>query len=88
MLTLKRPGLASDSYCSLRLASALRIDSRDLARLVVQLLADDRPGPFHAVGPADPTTLGALIRTCARSDFIRYLHQGWLFTYHFSPPSS
>ncbi|MHA6765333.1 NAD-dependent epimerase/dehydratase family protein [Streptacidiphilus sp. PAMC 29251] len=42
------------------------IDSRDLARLVVQLLADDRPGAFHAVGPAEPTTLGDLIETCAR----------------------
>lgn len=41
------------------------IDVRDLARLVVQLLDDDRPGAFHAVGPADPTTLGGLIRTCA-----------------------
>jgi nucleoside-diphosphate-sugar epimerase len=41
------------------------IDSRDLARLVVQLLADDRPGAFHAVGPAGPTTLAGLIRTCA-----------------------
>jgi len=43
------------------------IDSRDLARLVVQLLADDRPGPFHAVGPADPTTMASLIRTCAQA---------------------
>ena len=42
------------------------IDSRDLARLVVRLLADDRPGAFHAVGPAEPTTLGGLIETCAR----------------------
>ncbi|MFE0374120.1 NAD-dependent epimerase/dehydratase family protein [Streptomyces inhibens] len=42
------------------------IDSRDLARLVVQLLADDRPGAFHAVGPAEPVTLGGLIETCAR----------------------
>ena len=42
------------------------IDSRDLARLVVQLLADQRPGAFHAVGPAEPVTLGGLIRTCAR----------------------
>ncbi|HEY0719274.1 MAG TPA: NAD-dependent epimerase/dehydratase family protein [Streptosporangiaceae bacterium] len=41
------------------------IDSRDLGRLVVQLLADDRPGAFHAVGPAEPTTLSGLIRTCA-----------------------
>jgi nucleoside-diphosphate-sugar epimerase len=43
------------------------IDSRDLARLVVQLLADDRPGAFHAVGPAQPVTMGGLIRTCARA---------------------
>jgi 2'-hydroxyisoflavone reductase len=43
------------------------IDSRDLARLVVQLLADDRPGAFHAVGPAEPVTLGALIKTCAQA---------------------
>jgi 2'-hydroxyisoflavone reductase len=43
------------------------VDSRDLARLVVRLLADDRPGAFHAVGPAEPTTLGGLIRTCARA---------------------
>jgi nucleoside-diphosphate-sugar epimerase len=42
------------------------IDSRDLARLVVRLLADDRPGTFQAVGPAEPVTLGALIETCAR----------------------
>ncbi len=42
------------------------IDSRDLARLVVQLLADDRPGAFHAVGPAEPVTLGGLIEACAR----------------------
>ena len=42
------------------------VDSRDLARLVVQLLTDDRPGAFHAVGPATPVTLGELVRTCAR----------------------
>ena len=42
-------------------------DSRDLARLVVQLLADDRPGAFHAVGPAEPVTLGGLIEACARA---------------------
>lgn len=42
------------------------IDSRDLARLVVQLVTDDRPGAFHAVGPAEPVTLGGLIETCAR----------------------
>jgi 2'-hydroxyisoflavone reductase len=33
---------------------------------VVQLLADDRAGAFHAVGPAEPVTLGGLIQTCAR----------------------
>lgn len=43
------------------------VDSRDLARLVVQLLADDRPGAFHAVGPAEPVTLGGLVQTCARA---------------------
>ncbi|MFJ2780636.1 NAD-dependent epimerase/dehydratase family protein [Kitasatospora sp. NPDC087315] len=41
------------------------VDSRDLARLVVRLLEDDRPGAFHAVGPAEPTTLAGLITTCA-----------------------
>jgi 2'-hydroxyisoflavone reductase len=42
------------------------IDVRDLARLVVQLVADGRPGAFHAVGPAEPVTLGGLIHACAR----------------------
>lgn len=42
------------------------VDSRDLARLVVQLITDDRPGAFHAVGPAIPVTLGGLIETCAQ----------------------
>ena len=42
------------------------IDSRDLARLVVRLLEDDRPGAFHAVGPAEPVTMGQLVRTCAQ----------------------
>jgi 2'-hydroxyisoflavone reductase len=41
------------------------IDSRDLARLVVQLVVADRPGAFQAVGPADPVTLGGLIEMCA-----------------------
>lgn len=41
------------------------IDSRDLARLVVQLLADGRAGAFHAVGPAEPVTMAGLIATCA-----------------------
>lgn len=43
------------------------VDVRDLARLVVRLLADDRPGAFHAVGPAEPVTLAGLIETCARA---------------------
>jgi 2'-hydroxyisoflavone reductase len=43
------------------------VDVRDLGRLVVQLLADNRSGAFHAVGPAEPTTLGGLIRTCAEA---------------------
>jgi nucleoside-diphosphate-sugar epimerase len=41
------------------------VDSRDLARLVVQLLADDRAGAFHAVGPAEPITMSGLIQICA-----------------------
>jgi nucleoside-diphosphate-sugar epimerase len=42
------------------------VDSRDLARLVVQLITDGRPGAFHAVGPPIPVTLGGLIETSAR----------------------
>jgi len=43
------------------------VDSRDLARLVVRLLEGDRPGAFHAVGPAEPVTLRGLIGTCAQA---------------------
>ena len=43
------------------------VDSRDLARLVVQLVADERPGSFHAVGPATPVTMAGLIQVCARA---------------------
>lgn len=43
------------------------VDSRDLARLVTCLLADNRSGAFHAVGPAEATTLGGLIETCAHA---------------------
>ena len=39
------------------------IDSRDLARLVTRLLADDRGGAFNACGPT--TGLGELIHLCA-----------------------
>ena len=41
------------------------IDVRDLGAFVVRLLEDDRSGAYHAVGPAEPTTMGQLIRTCA-----------------------
>jgi 2'-hydroxyisoflavone reductase len=40
-------------------------DSRDLARLVVQLIADDRPGAFNAIGPLEPTTISGVIETAA-----------------------
>ena len=43
------------------------VDSGDLATLVVTLLADDRPGAFDAVGPAEPVTMAEMIRICARS---------------------
>jgi 2'-hydroxyisoflavone reductase len=43
------------------------IDSRDLARLVIALLEQDKPGIYNAVGPADAVTLEALIQTCARA---------------------
>jgi len=42
------------------------VDVRDLATLVLRLLAGDRPGAYPAVGPAEPVTLGDLIHTCAR----------------------
>lgn len=41
------------------------VDVQDLAALVWQLLVDDRPGAFNAVGPAEPTTLAGLIEACA-----------------------
>jgi 2'-hydroxyisoflavone reductase len=43
------------------------VDSRDLARLVNALLHNDRPGTYNAVGPAEPTTLAGLVRTCAEA---------------------
>ena len=42
------------------------LDARDLGRLVVQLLLDDRDGAYTAVGPAEPTTMAGLVATCAR----------------------
>ena len=41
------------------------VDSRDLARFVLQLLHDDRPGVFNAVGPAESVTLAGLVEACA-----------------------
>lgn len=41
------------------------VDSRDLARLCVQLLEDDKGGIYNAVGPGSPTTMAALIQACA-----------------------
>jgi 2'-hydroxyisoflavone reductase len=41
-------------------------DSRDLARLVVQLITDDRPGAFNAIGPEEPITIGGLIELAAQ----------------------
>jgi len=43
------------------------VDSGDLAHLVVQLLHDDRPGTYNAVGPAEPVTLEGLVQACARA---------------------
>lgn len=42
------------------------VDSRDLARLIVKLVEDDCGGAFHAVGPAEPTTLGGVLTACAK----------------------
>ena len=41
------------------------VDSRDLARLVNALLETGTRGIFNAVGPAEPTTLAGLLKTCA-----------------------
>lgn len=43
------------------------LDVRDLARLVVRLLEEDRGGPFNAMGPAEPLTLAEMIHTCAEA---------------------
>jgi 2'-hydroxyisoflavone reductase len=43
------------------------IDARDLARLVVQLVTDVRPGAFHSVGPAEPVTMAEVIGICAQA---------------------
>jgi 2'-hydroxyisoflavone reductase len=43
------------------------VDARDLGRLVVALVEQDRSGTYNAVGPAEATTLGGLIHTCAQA---------------------
>ncbi|WP_039832061.1 SDR family oxidoreductase [Nocardiopsis valliformis] len=43
------------------------LDARDLARLVVRLLEEDRGGVFNATGPAEPLTLMEMLRTCAEA---------------------
>jgi 2'-hydroxyisoflavone reductase len=43
------------------------LDARDLAHLVLSLLASASGGAFNAVGPAEPLTLGGLIETCAKA---------------------
>jgi len=41
------------------------VDSRDLAHLVLQLVHDDRPGTYNAVGPAQAVTMKGLVEACA-----------------------
>jgi 2'-hydroxyisoflavone reductase len=43
------------------------VDSRDLARLVITLVEQDKPGIYNAVGPADRVTLEELILVCAKA---------------------
>lgn len=43
------------------------VDSRDLARVVNTLLADERGGAYNVVGPERAITLGGLIQTYARA---------------------
>ncbi len=46
------------------------IDVRDLARLVVLLVEQDRPGAYNAVGPAAPLTLAELVRACGEAQVV------------------
>jgi 2'-hydroxyisoflavone reductase len=41
------------------------VDVRNLASLVTRLITDDRPGAFHAVGPAEPIEFAGMIALCA-----------------------
>lgn len=43
------------------------VDSRDLARLVLTLLTNDRPGTYNAVGPKTPVDLAGMVQACARA---------------------
>jgi len=46
------------------------VDVRDLARLVVLLLEQDRPGAYNAVGPSSAITLGELIAVCGAAEMV------------------
>jgi len=46
------------------------VDVRDLARLVVLLLEQDRPGAYNCVGPAQPLTLRELISACGGVELV------------------
>jgi 2'-hydroxyisoflavone reductase len=46
------------------------VDVRDVARLVLRLVEDDRPGAYNAVGPWPAVTLGELITTCGAVEFV------------------
>lgn len=41
------------------------VASRDLARLVIVLVEEDRTGTYNAVGPAEPITFTSLVEICA-----------------------
>lgn len=46
------------------------LDVRDLARLVVLLVEQDRSGAYNAVGPSTPLTFADLIRVCGDAEMI------------------
>jgi 2'-hydroxyisoflavone reductase len=46
------------------------IDVRDLARLVVLLVEQDRPGAFNAVGPSPAVSFVELVRACGDAELV------------------
>jgi len=40
------------------------IDARDLARFMLDCLIQERRGIYHATGPVEPTTMGAVLDSC------------------------